>query len=351
VALFITIALVLGSAAVANPVAGPADGHAFTPTWSPDGKYLAFELNKQTKEVDLFFLPVDGVQDGDAGKVRLPGQAGCSFSSCDAVAMNTTWHPSNGMAVFEASNSGGDYRLYFAKPSGGEAGEMIGSALSPGNLTFPQVSQNGRWLLFITSNTGRGDIATWSPDTGKVAQLTSTADSEAFPHFDRLAERVVFSRTHEDTQDLFELTVGGGEATLLAGGAGDQTRPVYADGGRVVYFTSERGVGIWDVEAVVDGKETTLASNVRLPLRQRPAVTADGKWVAYGFAAPTKNANIGLTRVDGSKTVTLETEYVACGEPSVVQVGGKTLLAFTALPASDAAWRFLVIEDITAQLQ
>ena len=97
-------------------------------------------------------------------------------------------------------------------------------------------------------------------------------------------------------------------------GAGDQTRPQWV-GSSVIYFTSERGGDMWDV-AISSGASSskTLAKDIRLPFRAAPALSPDGKWVAYGLESPDKANSIWLTKVDGSKTVAIKTPHKAlCG--------------------------------------
>ena len=93
-----------------------------------------------------------------------------------------------------------------------------------------------------------------------------------------------------------------------------------------------------------------VARDVRLPARSAPSLSPDGQWVAYGSSEPDKSGQIYLSRVDGSKTVAIETPHVAVGEPSLVKnASGRTLLAYTGLPSKGSNWRQLHIEDVTGK--
>ena len=65
---------------------------------------------------------------------------------------------------------------------------------------------------------------------------------------------------------------------------------------------------------------------------------------------PEDSSTIYIVRIDGSQTIKVDTGLVAVGEPALVDVGGRTMLAFTALPSDGADWRQLHIMDITGQL-
>ena len=143
---------------------------------------------------------------------------------------------------------------------------------------------------------------------------------------------------------------GGGKAAPLIGGNGDQTRPVYS-GTKVVYFTSERGDGKFDIAVSAGpGNKKVVAKDVRLPVRASPALSPDGQWIAYGSANPESGNFIFITKTDGSQTVKINTKLVAAGEPSITVANGRTFLAFTALPGEGADWRGLHVMDITGKL-
>jgi Tol biopolymer transport system component len=339
-----------GSPAFAGEVRYIGDGHAYHPVWSRDGKYLAFEVNRLAGDTDLFVSEVTGAIAKDAVKVTLPGGTS-AYGGGSQVVVNPTWATQN-VAVFEGSNQGGQFRLYAYQPGGGAATEMIPTSQIPGDLTFPYVSADGKQMTFIADASGAGDIRVRDTATGAITQLTATSAPEVFPTYSADSAKIAFSRKTNNTEDLFELTLASKAEATLAGGGGDQVRSVYA-AGKMVFFDDSRGDNLWDI-AVVDAAgspKRLVAKGVRLPLRARPAVSPDGKWVAFAYDDPTKSGKIMLVTLDGGTTVEISTTFTACGEPALTVQNGRTLLAFTALPSSTADWRFLYVEDITDKLQ
>lgn len=334
--------------ASAGEVKFDGEGHAYHPVWSVDGKLLAFEVNRYAGDVDLYIAPVVGDVSKVGVKVALPGGAN-PFGGSGQVVVNPVWHK-DGYAVFEGSNQGGQFRIYYRSATGGAAAELIPTTELPGDLTFPTVSPDGRAMAFISDATGSGDIRLRDTQTGKLSQLTSSPFSEMFPLFNTDGTKILFTRKNDGGEDVYELAISAGTETSLATGTGDQTRPIYAADGRIVFFDGSRGAEHWDVVSVSKGTKLTLARDVRLPLRARPSISADGKWVAFAFNDPTKSGKIVLSRVDGSKTVEIPTTFTACGEPALGTQGGRVLLAYTALPSSGSDWRFLYIQDVTDKL-
>ena len=73
--------------------------------------------------------------------------------------------------------------------------------------------------------------------------------------------------------------------------------------------------------------------------------------MAYGIDGSDGSDRIWFTSVDGGRTVSFKTGFVACGEPALVQAGSRVLLAYTALPNEGSDWRKLHVADVTNILQ
>ncbi|TNE92299.1 MAG: hypothetical protein EP330_02230 [Deltaproteobacteria bacterium] len=349
--------LVLAAAATLTLAALPASagevthsstGHVENPVWNAAGDHLSFEVNPLGGNIDLFVSEVAGGSAKAGRQITLPG-GGSGFGGAKRVAVNSSWHPS-GFVVFEATNSSGVYRLYFAQPPAVTAAELLPQTDEPGSLQYPSVAGNGSAVVFTTSNSGAGDIRIWEPNTGNRRSLTSTAGTEVFPAFSPDAAQVVFTRKNNGGEDVFLVDVATGQESAVAGGSGDQTRPTFAMGGnRVVYFSKASGSESWDLVSVnSNGSDRkTLASNVKLPQRARPAVSPDGQWVAYAEEGGTQ---VVLIKADGSSKVPIQTDHSSVGEPALASNNGKLLLAYTGLINSDSDWRRLYVVDITGKI-
>ena len=352
----IAVMLLLGLAqqsVYAGEVEYDGEGHAYTPAFSPDGKYLAFEVNRYAGDVDLYLASLEGAKAGSAVKVALPGDAQLGWGTGQAL-VNPTWHP-QGVLLYEGASSDGRFRLYSHQPGeGSRSSEMISLDELPGNLTFPVISPDGENMAFVSDQTGNGDIRIRETMTATLGAVTNSAQSEMYPQFDRDGRKILYSRKNEDqesAEDIYLISSSGEGEALVVGGTGDQTRPNFA-GSRIVFFDGSRGDNIWDL-ATVDrpgGTKKVLAEGIRLPLRARPAVSPNGQWAAFSFEEPAKQNKIVLIKVDGSKTVEIATPYKACGEPAFGLRGSTLLLAYSALPNADADWRLLHIEDITGKI-
>ncbi|MBN1335785.1 MAG: PD40 domain-containing protein [Deltaproteobacteria bacterium] len=336
-------------AAQAGQVQVQHDGHAYNPHWSPDGKWLAFEVNQYGDAVDLYVVKIVSGNAGVPQKVVIPGLSS-SFSSRGSVVAGPVWHP-QGHVVFEGSNSGGTQRLYYWTPGGQAAAELLTQAQVKGDLTWPTLSADGMRLAFVSDASGNGDLYLWSQQDNQVQPTFSSPLAEAAPRFSPDRTMLAFTRKNKGSEDLFLWHGPGSEPTMLRGGNGDQTRPIWA-GENILYFTNERGELHWDI-AITDKAGTSrriLARDVRLSMRAGPALTPDGRAVAYTMSDPERADRIMITTLDGAKTVEIPTGLVACGEPDLVEVGGRVFLAFTALPNAASDFRQLHILEVTGRL-
>ena len=338
--------VLLAAVVSAAEVSWLGGGHASNPEWSPDGSWLAFEVNNNADRVDLYVVRVAAGQPGLSQKVVIPG-ATSSFNSGATYAANPNWHP-KGPVVFEASNPGGLTRLYYLQPGGSSPAELLSLTQAPGNLSWPSLSPDGTTLAFTSSASGVGDIYLFSQAQNKVSLAFASGFPENAPRFGPTGQSLVFSRKSGGTEELFAWTMGAPAPLALVGGSGDQTRPRFV-GDEVVYFTNERGDDHWDIAVVgvtPGSARRVVARDIRLPLRSPPQLSADGRSVFYGTMNAKEDSAVFVARLDGSGATKFETGMRAVGDPAVVSAGGRSWIAFTALPSTEATWRQLHVVEM-----
>ena len=168
------LAAVLASAdARAAAVEVGAAGHAYNPTWSPNGRWLAFELDPYEGSVDLYVVAVDGTRTTAAPRrIALPGSTS-AFSTQASVATSPMWRP-GGQLLFEGSNAGGAMRLYYWAPDRPQAMELLSATKAAGDLSWPAISSDGKKLAFVSDATGNGDVYVWTQAANEVALLVAS---------------------------------------------------------------------------------------------------------------------------------------------------------------------------------
>src|SRR5688500_18803412 len=86
--------LALAPGALAGQVRFDGEGHVMHPVWSPDGKMLAFEVNRLVGDVDLYVAAVTGDIAKDGVRVALPGGSS-PFGGSNQVVANPVFMKDN----------------------------------------------------------------------------------------------------------------------------------------------------------------------------------------------------------------------------------------------------------------
>ncbi|MEZ4316422.1 MAG: hypothetical protein R3F61_02910 [Myxococcota bacterium] len=328
---------------VAEVTGGRLRGHATNPVWSADGRHLAYEVNDDGTLAELWVADVGQGRIGRTSSVNLPGGGGPFGGTQLAIA--PVWHPS-GILVFEGSNTGGTFRLYYFQPGGGAASEMISADDVPGDLTFPAISARGDQMVFVSEASGHDDLLIRDTNTGAITNVVASPEAEQFPSFTPDGDALVFTRRIPGSgEDVLRRSLRRGDEVVVADGEGDQTRPVAVDDG-VVFFDGGPEGDAWEIRFAGADGEVVLAEGVRLPLRARPAVSPDGAWVAYALEDPAQSEDLWFARVDGSDRVRVPTGRFAVGEPALTERDEGLDVAFTALATRDADVRTLHVARV-----
>jgi TolB protein len=145
-------------------VAANFRGSNSAPAWSPDGKTLAVSLSREGGS-QLFLLNTDG-----SGARRL--------TSSSAIDTEPRYSP-DGQWIYFTSDRGGSPQIYRMPSSGGE----------PQRVTFegsynvsPRLSPDGKTLAYITRNSGKFQVALQDL-ANKQVQIITDSDRDESPSF------------------------------------------------------------------------------------------------------------------------------------------------------------------------
>jgi len=153
------------------------DGFAAVPSWSPDGKQLAF-VRSETDNSDVWNLWVTNLDSGDTRRLT---------SNSSGRPLGASWFPdgqrlayAHGTSIVVLDVPSGHQSVY-AAPSGRAP---RGPAVSPdGRWVVFQLAGDGAWLLDLTTRATQKVISdpsaedfTWSPDGSRVAYYSRRDD-------------------------------------------------------------------------------------------------------------------------------------------------------------------------------
>jgi hypothetical protein len=292
------------------------------PTWSPNGRFLAFEIPRAFGAVKIQVADIS--RDVRAVLAALAPE-GTSKGEHFRLMQRPVW-TDTGALLFEGTlERSAERRLYEANPRQPTAAEAVASAQLPGNL-IDGADWRGERLAGAVRGLQDSSLFVFDRRQKRARPVADAPGAEHQPTFSRDGATVWFSRTLKD-DDLWRVAISSGKAELVAGGPGDQGRVSTLPGTAVAYFDSTDGRVGQVMLSDAKGRRS-VATNVRMPRSGPPAVSPDGHWLFW--------VDVGVpellvaTSLNSGKTVKIRPGVGAIESPVVGATDGRTRVAFLA---------------------
>jgi len=134
-----------------------------TPTWTPDGKRIAFQSNKEGP-INLFWQ----LADGSGGLERL--------TTSQYLQSPNSWSPDGQLLAFTEPNPIAGYDIWVLRMSDRKAQPFLRTSFTKG---APRFSPDGRWLAYVSNESGRYEIyAQPYPGPGGKWQISTDGGTE-----------------------------------------------------------------------------------------------------------------------------------------------------------------------------
>ena len=234
--------------------------------WAGDGRWIVF-AGRTGASSNLY-------------RVRVSGESGEIVGDADRITFGT------GIEAKPALSAGGQLALateavtsnLWSVPADGNQGQVTGPMLpvtrEATQDTWPQISEDGRRVVYYSASFGRGKLFLRDLETGAQRQLAPTWDVDPYLAIVRGGTRVVFSGVASTGEKgVYALDLGSGVPTLLKKDA--MSWCASEDGRYVLEYTFETHINAIDTET---RRELRVACHEgsRLP---GPRFSRDGQWV------------------------------------------------------------------------
>jgi TolB protein len=196
-----------------------------SPTWSPDGKQLAF-MTYASGNPDLV-------------RVQLGQQQVIAVSARPGINSAPAWHP-NGQRIAAALSFEGNSEIYTMDVSGKNLQRITFAENSI--ETSPTFSPTGSQIAFVSDRTGQTQIYIMDVDGANTRRLTHLNGMCDSPHWSRDADWIVFVARIDRTFDIFRVRPNGADLTRLTADSGNYENPRWApDSRHIVYAQRSEG--------------------------------------------------------------------------------------------------------------
>lgn len=183
-------------------------GSNSAPAWSPDGRALAVTLSR------------DGGSQLYTLDVNTPGSEPRRLTQSSSIDTEPTYSH-DGRQLYFVSDRGGSPQIYRMPAAGG----------SPERVTFtgtynisPALSADGRWLAYISRVNGVFKLHVMELASGTVTALTDTTADEN-PSFAPNSRLLLYATKQQEREALMTTTLDGKIKARLAGQGGDIREP------------------------------------------------------------------------------------------------------------------------------
>lgn len=329
------------------------EGNVHVPQFSPDGRFIAYEVNVPAENrTELWMVGWEGGRTSGKAEKLVPESMSTSrrYGGGKRISHSFSWaHQGSHRFAYSVTDSTGAQDIYVDNWS--TMVESSGSA-----------NKNAAWdpneprFVFSSGRSGNGDLYLW--DGGNQIQLTYDPDNaELYPTFHPAGAKVAYVRQGKAGSHIYVVDVNLFAATPLVQYEGkESTRPCFSpDGGKVSFFSNKTSAsptrfGLWVTDARAGNTPRNIAPAALLPSKGCASWTPDGKGVVAVKDSPDEGDPICIFPVDGGAPNCLTGMGTRNNrDPQLLEIDGQWRLVYTAQVSrgdSKATWQEIYVYDI-----
>jgi Tol biopolymer transport system component len=263
------------------------------PVWSSDGRQLFFISDRQGTH-DIWWIPVD-----ERGKPTDSAQCLTTGIGIGSIALSRDGRVVAYAKVIERSN-------IWSIPIVPDCTLSIDNAqaLTSENhyIDLLSVSPDGQRIAFDTNRSGNQDIWVMRKDGSELRQLTTNSAHDWVGSWSPDGNQIAFHSLRQGNRDIFVMPVAGGPVVQLTSHPAEELFPIWSPDGEKITFVSNRSghMEIWIIPSTGGEAQQLTFCTVQEILSWSP----DGKRLVFSSKC-TGSSELFLIPAEGGKPVQL----------------------------------------------
>lgn len=251
----------------------------FHPTWSPDGRHLAFSAKPDDGEADIWVFDVEEALQDPIGVVLV------RLTDNEAEDENPAWSPDGTQILFE-SRRDGNREIYVMAADGQDPRRLTDN---PARDSDPAWSPDGSQIVFSSWRDGNPQIYVMASDGSQLRRVTENAFHNRGPAWSPNGRLIAFDSTRDGNRDIYVVRADGSGERRLTHDPSSDMGPVWSPDGTQIAFARQLAVnstvGVYVMKASgVEQRRIVLAELGQLAWRPGPPSTPGGSAV-IGFTS------------------------------------------------------------------
>ena len=195
---------------------------ALSPSWSSDGKWLAFTSYKKNKP-DLYIW---NLEEKRGSVVAFKG-----------INITPDWRP-NRFSLAAALSKSGNSEIYLLTGTG----KIVKRLTSDWGIDVsPSWSPDGKRIAFVSNRAGSAQIYIIDVNSDKIDRLTYEGQYNTNPSWSPKGDKIAFAGRIHDQFNIYVIDPDGSRLTQLTRHNGNNESPTWSPDGNLIAFTSTRG--------------------------------------------------------------------------------------------------------------
>lgn len=225
-------------------------GDAFDPSWSPDGRSLAF-VSRRSGHRQIYVAQLNFARE----LVPSCGSEVCRLTNNSAEDYDPSWSP-DGQQILFTSTRDGSPQIYRMNAAGGEVTRLTFDNAIDQQATWSQAGM----IAFASDRNGTSEIYVMNASGGEVRSVTNQPQLTTDPTWSPDGSEIAYANGKVGSFQVFAIKLSGGPPRQLTKSMPDNKLPAWSpDGTKILITQGPALAGPTDL-AVIDAKTGRIVS-------------------------------------------------------------------------------------------